>query len=534
VKTPTHHLFDVDPIAITICKKGANGQRIFLRKSTDDELVVLPAEHTILKSEDWSVFYCVVAEPGSVEDCGQGDGAGSGILDVWKSEDEIRRAAHRLLKNKGYVNAMHDALEAEGCAIVENAVALADFWVGEQVIKKGSWYVAIEPSPEFREKVDSGEITGVSLEGTGYREAIKKAKADKTPDVKVPNKPGKTNWVEQRGGLPRPIREVAEDLFGKDPARLASSATVSATIRLAVGIAHNFAEGHDGKGNKVSAKTQAKFEKAIAQWNKMRAQSSVKKIMELPAPAEDELAREGDRLRKQMAEGGILFKIAQKLGIESDELAEVELKKDLQTFAPAMAARELDEELPAAFDTLRSVIWRAFYPYGEDKPDDPKAHVAQSLEEFTAWAHDLLDRVYANGDGNAKQAVAKALGIDPDRLPDEAGTLEDEVDNDTAQKLAKAVEDNSTAVNKLIDLIGEGKLVTRQPKSDTTESDDASKKDVKKSDDADADAPITKADLAKAMDELLVEIATGVSVQPEDDGEQKVAKSDNALKGLFD
>jgi hypothetical protein len=228
---PTHQLFDVDPIAITICKKGANGQRIFLKKSSDDdELVTLPAQHTILKSgDDWRVFYCVVAEPGAEEDCGMGDDAGTGIVDVWKSEEEIAAAAHRLLKNKGYVNAMHDALAAEGCAIVENAVALSDIWVGDTSIKKGSWYVGIEPSPEFREQVDAGEITGVSLEGTGFREALIQ-KADKSPDVKIPNKPGKTNWLERRGGFPSYMRKVIEDILGSNPQYLATAAGVSHAI----------------------------------------------------------------------------------------------------------------------------------------------------------------------------------------------------------------------------------------------------------------------------------------------------------------
>lgn len=162
-------LKDVDPVAITICKKGANRQQIFLRKSaadTPDALIQLPSRHGILKSS-WDVFYCVVAEPGALEDPGLVGDPDS--QDVWLNADEIRKAAHRLLKNDGYVNAMHDALAEQGCEIVENAVALADFEVDGTTIKKGSWYVAIEPSDEFKEKVDTGEITGVSMEGTGVR-----------------------------------------------------------------------------------------------------------------------------------------------------------------------------------------------------------------------------------------------------------------------------------------------------------------------------------------------------------------------------
>lgn len=173
-------LSDVSPTAITICKQGANRQKVFLRKS--GPLLELPAgEHRILKAkagDDWSVFYTVVAEPGAEEDPGLVGEEGS--VDVWADETEIRKAAHRLLKNKAYVNAMHDALEEEGCHIVENAVAFADIEIEgpddeSTVIRKGSWYIGIEPSEAFKGLVDSGEITGVSLEGDGLRTEIAKA-----------------------------------------------------------------------------------------------------------------------------------------------------------------------------------------------------------------------------------------------------------------------------------------------------------------------------------------------------------------------
>lgn len=186
-------LTDVDPVAITICKAGANKQRIFLKKSEGDKRteVQLPRSQAgiIRKAEgdDWSVFYCVVAEPDAEEGAGLvGDQA---VPDVWASPDEIRKAAHRLLKNDGYVNALHDAAEAEGCHIVENVVAPADFEIlspdgTATTIKKGTWYVGIEPSDEFKAAVDAGEIQGVSLEGIGYRTLIEKSEGE-SKDKKI-------------------------------------------------------------------------------------------------------------------------------------------------------------------------------------------------------------------------------------------------------------------------------------------------------------------------------------------------------------
>lgn len=183
-------LSDVDPTAITLVKKGANGQRIFLKKQAEDvDLIKLPRQsERILKDSagtDWSVLYCVVAEPDAQELPGLvGDGE---TLDVWASPDEIRKAAHRLLKNGAFINLQHDGLPESGLSIVENAVALADFDVygpdGEAVtIKKGSWYVGIEVDDTVKQAVDSGDIEAISMEAMGVRTLIEKAAASTDRD----------------------------------------------------------------------------------------------------------------------------------------------------------------------------------------------------------------------------------------------------------------------------------------------------------------------------------------------------------------
>jgi hypothetical protein len=362
-------------------------------------------------------------------------------------------------------------------------------------------------------------------------------KADKSPDAKIPNKPGKTNWLERRGGFPSYMRKVIEDILGSNPQYLASAAGVSHAIALGVGIVKNWKDGHDGNGNKVSAATVAKAKKAWAEWEKKKSGGSVKK--ELPDVPAEELAMWSSRLLKQMAERTLLQKVAEKLGIENGpdfDLEPLGIAKETPTFATSMAARELEDELPAAFDVLRSCIWGAFYPYGDQAPADPAVHVAQSLSEFQSWAIDLLGRV----GGEDKAKVAKALGVDPDRLPDPGVTVEDEVDNDTAQKLLKASEEQTTALNNLVQAITDGKLVSAKTvkTADDDEGDEGGKKVKKSEEDGADDAPITKADLRKAMDELLVEMATGVSAQPNGDEDtdadgKKINKSADPLKGLL-
>ena len=167
-------LSDVDVRAISMVKKGANGQRIFLFKSAEgagDDLAVF---NRIIKAGhdgEWSTFYIVVAEPGTEEEPGIATDDQS-IRDVWASEDEIRKAAHGFMRNGALINKMHEDFAPYG-KLVENAVAPCDMLVegpeGEQTIKKGSWYIGIEPSAEGKAMVEAGEFTGVSIQGSGQR-----------------------------------------------------------------------------------------------------------------------------------------------------------------------------------------------------------------------------------------------------------------------------------------------------------------------------------------------------------------------------
>ncbi len=166
---PVNLIRDADIHAISIVGKGANRKRFFLRKADADASETLSAGR-LVKAEDWSAVYCVVAEPDWHENSGIG---GPDIEDRWADEDEIRKAAHRFMENGGLVSKMHESLEPYG-QLVENAVALADFTVNGETIRKGSWYIAITPSDEGKEAIEKGEFTGVSIEGLAVRELVEK------------------------------------------------------------------------------------------------------------------------------------------------------------------------------------------------------------------------------------------------------------------------------------------------------------------------------------------------------------------------
>lgn len=92
--------------------------------------------------------------------------------------------------------------------------------------------------------------------------------------------------------LPAYIQHVYNDMVegGKKPGSL--------TYRLAIGIVQNWAEGHDGHGNKVSSKTQAKAVAAVAEWEKLKAKAHARKdVTEATAEERDAAGRLAALLR---------------------------------------------------------------------------------------------------------------------------------------------------------------------------------------------------------------------------------------------
>ena len=299
-------LKDVDVEALSLVPSGANGQRIFLYKCDGFRCPAgvneLPGGR-ILKADDWSAFYIVVAEPGSEEKPGMyGD---QSTVDVWADEDEIRKAAWRFMANGGLVNKLHEDMQPFG-QLVENAVAHSDFTVqtpeGPHTVRKGSWYVAVAPTDEGRRLVESGELGGVSIQGTGTR--FQKDAA------LVPNKPGVTNWVERTGGLPKYIADIAGDLISE------RGKSTSQAIQLAVGIVQRWCRGEGD----VKPETRAKSCAALAEWEAKRAAASGSM-----AKVDDETwswANSG--IMDSMEKEGLLERIGKALGITVEKCDLVE------------------------------------------------------------------------------------------------------------------------------------------------------------------------------------------------------------------
>jgi hypothetical protein len=271
--------------------------------------------------------------------------------------------------------------------------------------------------------------------------------------------------------------------------------------------------------------------------------SDLKKSAEQPETVEsvsavlDMLARDHEAEKESQVKKGLLFKIAKAVGLSDDELAEIEREDDEQeelakravTFDELRAQNELDDELPKAFDALRSVVWRAFSPYcDEDEKRDPKDVISTSLDQFKDWAIDLIDRVpmsKEDGEEPDLDALVKAFGAAPEGLIPEGGTLDRNTEEETEMAWT---DEEKQRVENLESGLGEVKtgietLVKAHEESQKPE------------------AP-TVEDLAEKFDSLTGELQTlakGIETLAEGDsaqgneGDTQVQKSDPETIGLL-
>lgn len=234
-------------------------------------------------------------------------------------------------------------------------------------IAKGTWYVGLEfNDPKLREAVDNKEIDAVSVEGFATRvakaqmvqaepysevaqhpetvnlDAIPSGQyhdelkvcmawiegrlwiqiggpAPVMPDVVakvneatyiakdailVPNKPGVKNWVEEHGGLPKFIADIAGDLITE------RHKTTGNAIQLAVGIVRNWCHGHGGN---VTAATRAKACEASAAWEALKAKAHASGIAKESWDTGDVECEDCQKREPLMK------RIAKALGIETDD-----------------------------------------------------------------------------------------------------------------------------------------------------------------------------------------------------------------------
>ena len=153
----TRSISDAQIQFVSLVDKAAN-KKSFLIAKAEDGKASFSAYGKIVKTDTDSHYVTGIVYEPMTEDS-QGD---------YMTEEEIRKAAHWFAKNGDGIDIQHNFEKFEKAEVVENWIAKADFEIGKEKIKKGTWLMTVEiTDPDVWAAVEKGEITGFSMSGTG-------------------------------------------------------------------------------------------------------------------------------------------------------------------------------------------------------------------------------------------------------------------------------------------------------------------------------------------------------------------------------
>ena len=142
---------------VSLVDKAAN-KKSFLIAKADNGQASFSAYGKIVKTDTESHYVTGIVYEPMTEDS-QGD---------YMTADEIRKAAHWFAKNGDGIDIQHNFEKFEKAEVVESWIAKADFEIGKEKIKKGTWLMTVEiTDPDVWAAVEKGEITGFSMGGKG-------------------------------------------------------------------------------------------------------------------------------------------------------------------------------------------------------------------------------------------------------------------------------------------------------------------------------------------------------------------------------
>lgn len=142
---------------VSLVDKAAN-KRQFLIKKEDGGKATFATYGRIVKADAENHYVTgVVYEPMAEDSHGN-----------FMTEAEITKAAYWFAKNGNKVDLQHSFEPLDGASVVESWIAKADFDLGGETVKKGTWLMTVEVADEsVWEGIEKGEITGFSMGGLG-------------------------------------------------------------------------------------------------------------------------------------------------------------------------------------------------------------------------------------------------------------------------------------------------------------------------------------------------------------------------------
>lgn len=142
---------------ISLVDKGANGRTFAIIKAEGDPTI--EKQVSILKhDEEKRLVTGVVYEPNVPDSHGE-----------FMTADEIEKTAHQFMKDARNVDLAHNFASGYG-EVIESYVAKSDHYVGNQLVKKGSWVASVYViDDDAWHRIKKGEITSFSMGGFGER-----------------------------------------------------------------------------------------------------------------------------------------------------------------------------------------------------------------------------------------------------------------------------------------------------------------------------------------------------------------------------
>ena len=142
---------------VSLVDKAANLRKFLLTKA-DDGKASFTTYGRILKTDAANHYVTgIVYEPMAEDSHGN-----------YMTEAEITKAAYYFAKNGDKVDLQHSFEPLEGATVVETWIAKADFDIGGEAVKKGTWLMTVEVTDaSVWESIEKGDITGFSMGGMG-------------------------------------------------------------------------------------------------------------------------------------------------------------------------------------------------------------------------------------------------------------------------------------------------------------------------------------------------------------------------------
>lgn len=156
---------------VSLVDKAANLRKFLITRAKDGEAAFTTCGRIIKTDAENHYVTGIVYEPMTEDSHGN-----------YMTEEEIVKACYWYSENGDKVDLQHSFEPLDGASVVENWVAKADFTVGDEEVKKGTWLMTVKvKNDDVWQGIEKGEITGLSMGGVGNysEEDVELEKANK-------------------------------------------------------------------------------------------------------------------------------------------------------------------------------------------------------------------------------------------------------------------------------------------------------------------------------------------------------------------